>query len=128
MSELTTLHQAITATIKTAMPELASVDAYVAVDSSTALPALFHSITALRPAADPGDGRASILATFEARLHVDAADTQAPLRPGWRVSDRVGSADVHSIRLEHRCRVQRRQAGQGPGQGQSNRAGCVAQG
>ncbi len=80
MSELTTLHQAITATIKTAMPELASVDAYVAVDSSTALPALFHSITALRPAADPGDGRASILATFEARLHVDAADTQAPLR------------------------------------------------
>ncbi|PRA71460.1 hypothetical protein CQ065_02075 [Pseudomonas sp. MYb187] len=80
MCELTTLHQAITATIKTAMPELATVDAYGGADSSTAMPALFHSITALRPAVDPGDGRSCILATIEARILVDVGDTQAPLR------------------------------------------------
>ncbi|MDD2061050.1 hypothetical protein N5D52_00725 [Pseudomonas sp. GD03860] len=80
MSELTTLHQAITTTIKATMPELATVDAYVTADSSTAMPALFHSITALRPALDPGDGRSCIQATIEARIHVDAGDVHAPLR------------------------------------------------
>lgn len=80
MSELANLHQAITATIKSAMPALASVDAYGAANEHTALPALFHAISALKPGADPGDGRSCIVATIEARILVDSTHPQAPLQ------------------------------------------------
>ncbi|WP_095163236.1 hypothetical protein [Pseudomonas sp. Irchel 3F5] len=79
MNELTTLHEAITATIKAAMPQLETVAAYTAADQNTALPALYHAITGSKPAADPGDGRCCILASFEARILVDAGVAPAPL-------------------------------------------------
>ncbi|MCP3749626.1 hypothetical protein [Pseudomonas sp. SBB6] len=80
MSELQTLHEAITATITAAMPQLETVAAYTATDQNTALPALYHAMTNLKPGTDPGDGRCCLLATFEARILVDASVAQAPLQ------------------------------------------------
>jgi hypothetical protein len=79
MNELTTLHEAITASIKTAMPQLETVGAYAAANESTALPALLYAITRLEPGVDPGDGRSGIIASFEARILVDSAHQQASL-------------------------------------------------
>ncbi|WP_433886337.1 hypothetical protein [Pseudomonas vranovensis] len=79
MNELTTLHEAITATIKVAMPQLETVAAYAVADQNTALPALYHAITSFKPAADPGDGRCCIQASFEAHILVDASAASAPL-------------------------------------------------
>lgn len=80
MNELTALHEAITATIKLAMPVFETVEAYDSAAQGTALPALFHAITGLAPGVDPGDGRACIVATFEARILVDSNGPQASLQ------------------------------------------------
>ncbi|QBF25571.1 hypothetical protein EXN22_07605 [Pseudomonas tructae] len=80
MNELTTLHEAITATIKAAMPQLETVAGYATTEQNTALPALNHAMVSFRPGTDPGDGRCCILATFEADIHVDASVMQAPLQ------------------------------------------------
>lgn len=79
MNELTTLHAAITATLKLAMPELQFIAAFAVPDADTPLPALFHAITGMQPGADSGDGRSCILASFDARIVVDAEHGQAPL-------------------------------------------------
>lgn len=79
MNELTTLHEAITVSIKAAMPQFETVGAYAAANQSTSLPALLYGITRLEPGADPGDGRSGIVATFEARILVDPAHQQAAL-------------------------------------------------
>lgn len=80
MNELQTLHEAITATIKSAMPQLQIVDAYAMAAQDTALPALFHSIAGLKPGVDPGDGRSCIVAIIDARILVDASLAQASLQ------------------------------------------------
>lgn len=79
MNELTTLHEAITASIKVAIPTLETVGAYAAAEASTVLPALLFAITSLEPGVDPGDGRSGISAGFEAHILVDPASAQAPL-------------------------------------------------
>ncbi|ROL74703.1 hypothetical protein [Pseudomonas vranovensis] len=79
MSELNRLHEAISATIKAALPQFETVEAYASAAPTTVLPALFHSITALKPGDDPGDGRVRVIATFEARIFVDSAGEQAAL-------------------------------------------------
>lgn len=79
MSELSRLHEAITTTIKAAMPQFETVGSYTTVQQDTALPALFHTITSLKPSTDPGDGHSCILATFEARIAVDGHRPQAAL-------------------------------------------------
>ncbi|NER61109.1 hypothetical protein G3435_16275 [Pseudomonas sp. MAFF212428] len=80
MSELIRLSQAITTTLQASMPELATVQALTVAEQHTLLPALIHTFTALQPGADPGDGRTCILASFEARILVDAQHPQAPLQ------------------------------------------------
>lgn len=79
MSELGTLHEAITATLSAGMPELQCVNAFVAPDAGTALPALLHTLTGMKPGADAGDGRACVIASFEARILVSAARQKASL-------------------------------------------------
>ncbi|UVL62844.1 hypothetical protein LOY54_06110 [Pseudomonas sp. B21-032] len=79
MSELNRLHEAISATIKAALPQFETVDAYGQADQHTALPALFHSISSLKPANDPGDGRSCVIATVEARIVIDSARQHAAL-------------------------------------------------
>lgn len=80
MNELTTLHEAITATIATGMPQLETVEAYGAVDENTALPALAYGITGMQPGIDAGDGRTCVLATFEALITLDRDVDQAGLQ------------------------------------------------
>lgn len=79
MSDLNALHQAITDTVTAAMPQFATVKSYAAVQQDTALPALLHAITGLKPGTDPGDGHSCVVATFEARIVVDASRPQAAL-------------------------------------------------
>ncbi|MDD1014690.1 hypothetical protein [Pseudomonas rubra] len=79
MSELNRLHEAISATIKAALPQFETVEAYVSADHTTVLPALFHSITGLKPGDDPGDGRVRVIATFDARIFVASASQHAAL-------------------------------------------------
>ncbi|TDF78236.1 hypothetical protein [Pseudomonas sp. H9] len=80
MNELTALHEAITASVKLALPVFETVEAYVPANQNQtpALPALIHAITGLKPSVDPGDGRSCIMATFEARILVDSSSLQAP--------------------------------------------------
>lgn len=80
MSELTELHEAISATIKLAMPALQSVEAYAPVSDSTSLPAMSYAIVGIKPGVDAGDGRACIVATFEANILVNASQPQAQLQ------------------------------------------------
>ncbi len=47
MSDLNALHQAISASIEAAMPQLATVGSYAVVQQETPLPALFHGIVDL---------------------------------------------------------------------------------
>ncbi|OLS59615.1 hypothetical protein [Pseudomonas putida] len=79
MSDLNALHQAISASIEAAMPQLATVGSYAVVQQETPLPALFHGIVDLKPGIDPGDGHSRVVATFEARISTDGSRAQAPL-------------------------------------------------
>lgn len=80
MSELATLHAAVTATIREAMPELASVDAYMSVGNAPERPALRHGIVQMTADAAPRDGRSVLIATFEADITADSANPQARLQ------------------------------------------------
>lgn len=73
MTDLSGLHQAVSATLRAAMPQLRTVECYAAVQAQTPLPALFHGIVGLKPGIDPGDGHSCVIATFEARIHTDAS-------------------------------------------------------
>lgn len=80
MSELATLHAAVTATIREAMPELASVDAYTTVGNAPERPALRHGIVRMIADAAPRDGRSVLVATFEADITADSANPEARLQ------------------------------------------------
>ncbi|MDU9391521.1 hypothetical protein [Pseudomonas sp. zfem002] len=79
MSDLNGLHLAISATLETALAQLATVGSYAAVQQETALPALFYGIVGLKPGTDPGDGHSRVIATFEARISTDGTRPQAVL-------------------------------------------------
>ncbi|WP_278929711.1 hypothetical protein [Pseudomonas qingdaonensis] len=79
MNELGTLHQAISAALSAGMPQLRHVEAFARPDENTALPALMHTLTGMRPGVDPGDGRTCVNASFEARILVSKARQQASL-------------------------------------------------
>lgn len=79
-SELTLLHAAMTATIKAGMSRLQLVEAYPVLRKGMKLPALLYAMTNLVPGPDPGDGRACVVATFEACILVESSRPQAPLQ------------------------------------------------
>ncbi|MFJ2981308.1 MULTISPECIES: hypothetical protein [unclassified Pseudomonas] len=80
MSELAILQTAVTATIREAMPQLASVDAYTAVGNAPERPALRHGIVRMTADAAPRDGRSVLIATFEADITADSANPEARLQ------------------------------------------------
>lgn len=80
MNELTQLKDAITSTIKQAMPQLHRVEAFPKMLEGVTEPALYFVVTGLDQAADPGDGRSCMRATFEARIRVDPELAQAPMQ------------------------------------------------
>lgn len=80
MSVLTQLPEAITSTIKSAMPHLHRVEAFPETVDGSAETAIYVAITGIDPGADPGDGRSCLQATFEARVRVDPSLAQASLQ------------------------------------------------
>lgn len=80
MSELATLHAALTVTIREAIPDLASVDIASEADSGATLPALRHGIVRMTADAAPRDGRSVLITTFEAAITPDAANPEARLQ------------------------------------------------
>lgn len=85
MSQLATLQATLTATIREAMPDLASVDADSAVGNSPALPALRHGIVSMVADAAPRDGRSVLAVTFEADITPTAPATMHGYKAAsWR--------------------------------------------
>ncbi|MDO7901598.1 hypothetical protein ACE1YR_11630 [Pseudomonas sp. K1(2024)] len=80
MSELATLHAALTATIREAIPELASVDTYTEAEKVPALPSLRHGIVRMVADSAPRDGRSVLVTTFEADITPAASNPQARLQ------------------------------------------------
>lgn len=80
MSELSTLSAALTATIRAAIPALASVDSHDTAGASLPLPSLRHGIQRLTADGAPRDGRSVLVATFEADITPDTSQPQARLQ------------------------------------------------
>ncbi|MCI0913983.1 MULTISPECIES: hypothetical protein [Pseudomonas] len=80
MSELATLHAAVTATIRELIPELAYVDAYTVVGNTPEQPALRHGIVRMTADAAPRDGRSVLIATFEADITADSTNPESRLQ------------------------------------------------
>lgn len=80
MSELKTLHDAMTATFKARMPEVVHVEAYPDLNAEVRLPALLFALTAMPPAPDRGTGKVSITGRFQALILVDPCWPHAPLQ------------------------------------------------
>lgn len=80
MGELATLHSALTDTIRAAIPELASVDAYTEGSTPPTFPALRHGIVRMMADPAPRDGRSVLITTFEAYITPDASRPQARLQ------------------------------------------------
>ncbi|MDG9891210.1 hypothetical protein [Pseudomonas juntendi] len=78
--ELTRLHEAMTATIKEAIPQLQGVESYPVLEEGMAMPLMIYAMTNVQPGEDPGDGRVCIVATFEACILVESARDKAPLQ------------------------------------------------
>lgn len=79
-SELTVLHDAMTAAMKAALPQIEHVEAYPVLKEGMKLPALLYAMTGVAPATKPGDGRLCVKATFEACILVESKRKMAPLQ------------------------------------------------
>lgn len=79
-SELTLLHDAMTAAIKAALPKVVYVKDHPVLEEGMPMPALIYALTNLAPGDDPGDGRVCLMATFEACILVESSRDRAPLQ------------------------------------------------
>lgn len=79
-SELRVLHEAMTATLTAALPQIEHVEAYPVLKEGMKLPALLYAATNFAPGVDPGDGRLCVTVTFEAVILVEAERPMAPLQ------------------------------------------------
>lgn len=80
MHELTTLHNAIEQALRTAMPQLAHVEAFALPDQTVPVPAALFALASMRSTTDNGSGKTAIEARFRARLLVDASGERASLQ------------------------------------------------
>lgn len=79
-SELTELHNAITATLRERLPLLELVEAYPVLEEGMKLPALLYAATNFAPGVKPGDGRLCLKVTFEAVVLLESGRALAPLQ------------------------------------------------
>lgn len=79
-SELRTLHEAITATLKAGLPQIKHVEAYPILKEGMKLPALLYAATGFAPGGKPGDGRLRLKVTFEALILLESSRAMAPLQ------------------------------------------------
>lgn len=80
MSELSILQATLTASIRKAMPDLATVEADKGTAGNPTLPALRHGIVSMVADAAPRDGRSVLVVTFEAIISPDTSNTDARLQ------------------------------------------------
>ncbi|WP_228393640.1 hypothetical protein [Pseudomonas helleri] len=80
MSELTTLHDAITATLSAAMPKVLHVEAFPELDSKVRTPALLYGLTDMSPGTDRGEGKTALIGRFQSCILIDADRPKASLQ------------------------------------------------
>lgn len=82
MSELAQLQAAVTSTLKTALPALATVIAEGDDSGQPALPALVHGVLRMRGDEALRDGRSLMVATLQARITAQGTAAQARMHAG----------------------------------------------
>ena len=80
MSELTTLHDAITSTLKAAMPRVLTVEAFPELDCKIRTPALLYGITDMALGTDRGTGKTALRGRFQSCILIDADRPKASLQ------------------------------------------------
>lgn len=80
-SELTRLHEAMTATLQAELPQFQHIEAYPKlIKEGMRLPALLYAASNFAPGDDPGDGRLCLKVTFEALVLLESSRPLAPLQ------------------------------------------------
>jgi len=80
MSELTTLHEAITRTISAAMPNILHVEQFPELGSEVQTPALLYGLTDMTLGTDRGEGKTALIGRFQSCILVDAVRKKASLQ------------------------------------------------
>lgn len=80
MSELTTLHDAITRTISERMPRVLHVEQFPELDAQVNTPALLYGITDMTLGTDRGEGKTALIGRFQSCILVDADRPKASLQ------------------------------------------------
>lgn len=80
MSELTTLHEAITRTISERMPKVLHVEAFPELAAEVRVPALLFGLTDMTLGDNPGDGKTVVMGRFQSCILVDATRDKASLQ------------------------------------------------
>lgn len=80
MSELTTLHDAITRIISEQMPRVVHVEQFPELGAEVMTPALLYGITDMAPGQDRGEGKTAIIGRFQSCILVEADRPRASLQ------------------------------------------------
>lgn len=80
MSELTTLHDAITRILSERMPRVLHVEQFPELDAQVNTPALLYGITDLTLGTDRGEGKTALIGRFQSCILVDADRPKASLQ------------------------------------------------
>ncbi|MEB2647608.1 hypothetical protein SOP86_18370 [Pseudomonas canadensis] len=80
MSELTTLHDAITRILSERMPRVLHVEQFPELDAQVNTPALLYGITDITLGTDRGEGKTALVGRFQSCILVDADRPKASLQ------------------------------------------------
>jgi len=80
MSELTTLHDAITRIISERMPRVLHVEQFPELDAQVNTPALLYGITDMTLGTDRGEGKTALIGRFQSCILVDVDRPKASLQ------------------------------------------------
>lgn len=89
MSELTTLHEAITRVISAAMPRFLHVEHFPELGSEVQTPALLFGLTDMTLGTDRGEGKTALIGRFQSCILVDATRDKASLQAAILASQMV---------------------------------------
>lgn len=80
MSELTTLHEAITQTLKAGLPQVLCVEQFPELGAEVNVPALLYGITDMTLGTDRGTGKTALIGRFQGCILVEATRDKASLQ------------------------------------------------
>ncbi|WP_233100819.1 hypothetical protein [Pseudomonas sp. MF6768] len=80
MSELTTLHDAITRIISERMPKVLHVEQFPELDADVQTPALLYGITDMTLGTDRGEGKTALIGRFQSCILIEADRPRASLQ------------------------------------------------